>query len=784
MSARRSAGRTVSAPCDEALADRACAPLSPELRRGPPRTSVTVDLVGWPAASARLPAAGPEGTEHSPMPRAPPPTESASVPRQHDDHHSHDCSDDWANCTTQTAEGIAVAGRLGGAATPSKGFSAAGPRPCCQTEAAAVDIIGSCACQAPSPSTAIGAAPMAPSLVLPAHPPPSSSAAYPPLKSVAPALLTNRLSSLPNPAEASIGVGAKSASTPLSPSRRALHEAERRSVTVALDEHPLATLSPVLAPMPMWTDSQVSPSRVTRAAGADDLFGKRTATSPPMLVHDFASLGHAADEEMRSMGDFGGDDDMLPTSVATASAADGAARDTLPTLATMSLSSWQQPMSTRCSSGVAIVAVRQVSFAPANGACVLHRSSSGAASVTAPMPSSLPKSEKAAEPTPYPVTSTSSLQDWSSVPRLGFPAPIDPAVAHAEAVSQSARDGEERKREDKWYRLCRGVSLLASASPAAIVKLRAVAREYGIPHHLRGVMWLTLTGMALKVDENEYFCARLLRRNGYVTGPNATAIAADVQRTFPGHPYFSDRDVGVYKLTNVLHALCWRNPLLSYCQSFNFLAAFLLLVLDDEERAFWLLAHIFEELLPNDFYGESLLGANVEQAVLEHLVEKKLPRVSAKFREAGLQVKTLVANWIMSLFVNVFPISTVLHVWDYVFCRTPNPGERTPAHLEITLATLKYLDDAGLLSGSDAGELLIALRQQTACLFDAAALVRLARSLAIKPAQLHQLRRQCKPVVVEQMQAREQALAVQLERRVAQELRCAQQNALASADTS
>ncbi|KAG5473819.1 hypothetical protein LSCM1_04450 [Leishmania martiniquensis] len=432
----------------------------------------------------------------------------------------------------------------------------------------------------------------------------------------------------------------------------------------------------------------------------------------------------------------------------------------------MSWSSLQQPVRTQCSSGAAIVAVQHACSATANGAAL----------VTASMPSSLLKVEKAAQPTPYPVTSASGLQDWSSVPRLGFPASTDPAVVHAEAVSQSVRDGEERKREDKWHRLCRGVSLLASASPAAIVKLRAVARACGIPHHLRGVMWLTLTGMALKVDENEYFCARLLRRNGYVTGPNAVAIVADVQRTFPGHPYFSDKDVGIYKLTNVLHALCWRNPLLSYCQSFNFLAAFLLLVLDDEERTFWLLTHIFEELLPNDFYGESLLGANVEQAVLEHLVEKKLPRVAAKFRGVGLQVKALVANWIMPLFVNVLPIPTLLLVWDYIFCRTPNPAERTPAHLEITLAMLKYLDDAGLLSSGDAGELLVSLRQQTACLFDAAALVRLARSLAIKPAQLHQLRRQCKPAVVEQMKAREQALAEQLERRVAQELRCAQQH--------
>ncbi|CAJ1030986.1 putative Rab-GTPase-TBC domain containing protein [Leishmania utingensis] len=578
-------------------------------------------------------------------------------------------------------------------------------------------------------------------------------------------------------------VAERSASTPSSHCTSALHSAARRSVTVALDQHPLASAHTVVAAEPRWADSHVRPSSATTEEGTDDSFDKCPATLPLVRAHDTGSVSHAADEEMKLMDDFGSGGGIAFACVATAEAAVSVVRDTGPTPVTKMLwSSSQQPVTAGHGNSPVIVSVRQVSSAIGNGVCVPYRNNSRVGLATASTSSSLPNNEKAAQPKPYPVTSASSLQDWSSLPRLGFPAPRDPAVVHAEAVSQSVRDRKERKREDKWNRRCRGVSLLASASPDVIVKLRAVAREYGIPHHLRSVMWLTLTGMALKVDENEYFCAKLLRRNGYVTGSNADAIAADVQRTFPDHPYFSDQDIGTYKLTNVLHALCWRNPLLSYCQSFNFLAAFLLLVLDDEERAFWLLVHIFEELLPNDFYGETLLGANVEQAVLEYLVEKQLPRVAAKFREAGLQVKVLVANWIMSLFVNVFPIETTLHVWDYVFCRTPSPGERTPAHLEITLATLKYLDDASLLSSGDAGELLVSLRKHTACLFDAEALVRLAQSMTIAPAQLHQLRRQCKPAVVQQMKAREQARVVQQERRVAQELLSVRQKALTSAN--
>lgn len=377
-------------------------------------------------------------------------------------------------------------------------------------------------------------------------------------------------------------------------------------------------------------------------------------------------------------------------------------------------------------------------------------------------------------PTPWPITSTSSMTDWSSRPRMGFPPTSDEFAAAAEQATLAQRCKEEHDNENRWHRLCRGVVLLASAKMVSIEQLRSAARAHGIPHHLRSVMWLTLTGMALKVDENEYFCAELLRRNGYVTGPYGTAIEMDLERTFPGHPYFSVKDVGIYKLRNVLHALCWRNPLLSYCQSFNFIAAFLLLVLDDEERVFWMMTHIMETMLPNDFYSDTLMGANVEQAVMGRLVEDRLPNVATKFHNAGLEVNALVANWVLSLFVNAFPVPTVLRVWDYLLCRSAHPAERTTAHIEITLATLKYLDDHGLLNGEGAGELLMSMRQQAASLYDASKLIRLAASFSITCAQLHELRRQLKPGVVSDLSRMESLRAAQRERRMARELRQAQ----------
>ncbi|CAD2218539.1 Rab-GTPase-TBC domain containing protein, putative [Angomonas deanei] len=363
-------------------------------------------------------------------------------------------------------------------------------------------------------------------------------------------------------------------------------------------------------------------------------------------------------------------------------------------------------------------------------------------------------------PTPYPVTSASSRVDWSAAPRLGFPPSNKEHVREAELRYRSILQAQEEKREQQWQSVCRGIPLLASCSPANIRHLRQAVRRWGVPGPLRNVLWLTLTGVAVKIDENEYFCRTVLLRHGYVVDNlYAKAIEVDLQRTFPGHPYFSDSDIGIYKLRNVLHVLYWRYPLLSYCQSFNFITAFLLVLFDDEERAFWTSCYMIEELLPNDYYDENLFGAKVDQLVFEQLVKEKLPAVDRACDRIGLDLKTLTPNWCMSLYVNTFPVQTTLRVWDYMLVEAASNGtqcvsRKMSAHLEIGLAVLKG-SEAQLCQCEEAGEAHVLLANYTAALFDAEKLLQSAKSFAVSEEDLHQLRRQAKPIVIEEIRQRE-----------------------------
>jgi hypothetical protein len=83
-------------------------------------------------------------------------------------------------------------------------------------------------------------------------------------------------------------------------------------------------------------------------------------------------------------------------------------------------------------------------------------------------------------------------------------------------------------------------------------------------------------------------------------------------------------------LRNVLVAYAMRNKEVGYCQSMNFIAALLLLHMS-EERAFWVLAVMIEDIAPTNHLS-SLLGVRVDQLVFRTLVASTLPELNAHFK--------------------------------------------------------------------------------------------------------------------------------------------------------
>ena len=119
----------------------------------------------------------------------------------------------------------------------------------------------------------------------------------------------------------------------------------------------------------------------------------------------------------------------------------------------------------------------------------------------------------------------------------------------------------------------------------------------GIPNELRPFVWMEISGASQKKAEfaSSYFVSTATAppQNEAHEG-HVKQIELDVPRTFPEHTFFKSRQ-GQRALTMTLRALAVHMPDIGYCQSLNYVAGLLLLVLDhDPEDAFWVLVVLIE----------------------------------------------------------------------------------------------------------------------------------------------------------------------------------------------
>ncbi|XP_050699773.1 growth hormone-regulated TBC protein 1-A-like [Eriocheir sinensis] len=255
-------------------------------------------------------------------------------------------------------------------------------------------------------------------------------------------------------------------------------------------------------------------------------------------------------------------------------------------------------------------------------------------------------------------TSNSRLSD---IDEYGFQRPPDfDYDTYEEFMSRYLSVLSRRAR--KWAHL-----LGARETVGRSIKVKRYVRK-GIPMKHRGKMWLEVSGAG----------SRLANRPGYyrslVSGPPLSeeqqeSIRVDLPRTFPDNIYFRDgagKEGKIVSLGNVLSAFCRHNPGIGYCQGLNYIAGLLLLVTQEEESAFWLLATLTDHILP-DYYTPGMEGVQTDARVIEALVKERAPLVWRHIVHYNLTWELLVTKWFVCLYAEVLPIETVLRIWDCLF---------------------------------------------------------------------------------------------------------------------
>lgn len=249
----------------------------------------------------------------------------------------------------------------------------------------------------------------------------------------------------------------------------------------------------------------------------------------------------------------------------------------------------------------------------------------------------------------------------------------------------------ERLWEDHFTEFGRGVHMFRTDQIRKLVSL-------GIPESLRGELWLNFSDACSSLAAHPSYYTDLLEKCRGETSTATEEIERDLHRSLPEHPAFQN-ETGISALRRVLTAYAFRNPAIGYCQSMNILASVMLLYTKEEE-AFWLLVTVCEQMLP-DYFNRRVIGAQVDQSVLEELIRERLPELSERVPDLS-PLASASLTWFLTLFLSVVPFRSALCVLDCFFYH----GVR--AVFQIALAVLDA-NTAELSSCSDDGHALMIL---------------------------------------------------------------------------
>jgi hypothetical protein len=320
------------------------------------------------------------------------------------------------------------------------------------------------------------------------------------------------------------------------------------------------------------------------------------------------------------------------------------------------------------------------------------------------------------------------------------------------------------RRRKKWQAFLKDNSLMTenpNRFPQRSAKTKRFVRK-GIPPDWRGAAWFYYAGGPKILAKHPGVYDDMVRRAGLEPSGAGRAVPGkcdlkpivvediekDLHRTFPDNVRFrpprtnsnlrqqacspvgtedsqatltdptaatSDSEPEIISsLRRVLHAFALYNPRIGYCQSLNFLAGLLLLFVESEEHAFWLLNVITRVYLPGT-HDTSLEGSKVDLGVLMTALKDALPGVWKQIGGDDSEMATpgpkrtktkrlrdlsnsgtkntasdpnqlpaitmCMTAWFMSCFIGTLPIETVLRVWDIFFYE----GSRTLFRIALTI---------------------------------------------------------------------------------------------------
>ena len=144
------------------------------------------------------------------------------------------------------------------------------------------------------------------------------------------------------------------------------------------------------------------------------------------------------------------------------------------------------------------------------------------------------------------------------------------------------------------------------------------------------------------------------------------SIRYDVSRTFPTLAIFNDNGPYYEPLHNLLGAYTCFRPDIGYVQGMSYIAAVLILNLDEYD-AFVCLANLLNKPLLQTFYRFDDKKMDVFFRGFDKLVSLILPTIADHLDKIGVKSNYYLLDWIFTLFSKPFDIEVACRIWDVYF---------------------------------------------------------------------------------------------------------------------
>ena len=149
----------------------------------------------------------------------------------------------------------------------------------------------------------------------------------------------------------------------------------------------------------------------------------------------------------------------------------------------------------------------------------------------------------------------------------------------------------------------------------------------------------------LNIDNKNYFNNLEKMRN------SKDIVDLDVLRTH----FDKDKEKNQLKISYILKGIRYaKNNNLKYCQGMNYIAAFLLHIMDSEEEAFYIFLCIFDETDYGKLFIKDLEKLKKYFYVFGRLLNVLLPELDFYLKDNKIDVSYFVSPWFITMFTNTF----------------------------------------------------------------------------------------------------------------------------------